>query len=430
MKKIFILIAIFVAAKVQAQISNTFYGLARKNTPNNEIFLATINPSTGVVTNISPTSLSPIVNLTGAALDPYNNNYHFIGYNQMKTINLSTGLETNSVVINNPIANSYFDNFRFNNSDSTLYGLARRYIYDSVTMTGYGEVYLSTINTTTGTISQISPNSIGQGFALAGSAIDPYQKIFYYSTGTNLVGVDMYTGLVYSNPPISIPAGGTTFDNFTYSCIDTALYGLIRSNYFSYEYDSLIMDTIQILDSTAIHLGRINPSTGVVTKISPTKLDQGGYTLNAGSTIDPSTMTYYYNNGYQLVGVSLLTGLKVSQQIINNTNGQFFELMRIQSNCYEAYKPIRQNAPASVTSSLKQNNIIIFPNPTTGMIELKNSNAVVKIEIFDMIGKLLLTQKINSMNQKVDVSKLQTGNYLLKAYSKSNQFDVSKFVKE
>lgn len=430
MKKIFILIAIFVAAKVQAQISNTFYGLARKNTPNNEIFLATINPSTGVVTNISPTSLSPIVNLTGAALDPYNNNYHFVGYNQMKTINLSTGLETNSVVINNPIANSYFDNFRFNNSDSTLYGLARRYIYDSVTMTGYGEVYLSTINTTTGTISQISPNSIGQGFALAGSAIDPYQKIFYYSTGTNLVGVDMYTGLVYSNPPISIPAGGTNFDNFTYSCIDTALYGLIRTNYFSYEYDSLIMDTIKTLDSTAIHLGRINPSTGVVTKISPTKLDQGGYTLNAGSTIDPSTMTYYYNNGYQLVGVSLLTGLKVSQQIINNTNGQFFELMRIQSNCYEAYKPIRQNAPASVTSSLKQNNIIIFPNPTTGMIELKNSNAVVKIEIFDMIGKLLLTQKINSMNQKVDVSKLQTGNYLLKAYSKSNQFDVSKFVKE
>lgn len=430
MKKIFILIAIFVAAKVQAQISNTFYGLARKNTPNNEIFLATINPSTGLVTNISPTSLSPIVNLTGAALDPYNNNYHFVGYNQMKTINLSTGLETNSVVINNPIANSYFDNFRFNNSDSTLYGLARRYIYDSVTMTGYGEVYLSTINTTTGTISQISPNSIGQGFALAGSAIDPYQKIFYYSTGTNLVGVDMYTGLIYSNPPISIPAGGTNFDNFTYSCIDTALYGLIRTNYFSYEYDSLIMDTIKTLDSTAIHLGRINPSTGVVSKISPTKLDQGGYTLNAGSTIDPSTMTYYYNNGYQLVGVSLLTGLKVSQQIINNTNGQFFELMRIQSNCYEAYKPIRQNAPASVASSLKQNNIIIFPNPTTGMIELKNSNAVVKIEIFDMVGKLLLTQKINSMNQKVDVSKLQMGNYLLKAYSKSNQFDVSKFVKE
>jgi len=430
MKKLLIFVATFMVAPAQAQISNTFYGLARKNTPNSEIFLATMNPSTGTVTNISPTSLSPIVNLTGAALDPYNNNYHFVGYNQMKTINLSTGLETNSVVINNPIANSYFDNFRFNNSDSTLYGLARRYIYDSVTMTGYGEVYLSTINTSTGTITQISPNSIGQGFALAGSAIDPYQKIFYYSTGANLVGVDMYTGLVYSNPPISILGGGNYFDNFTYSCVDTALYGLIRTNYFSYEYDSLIMDTIKTLDSTAIHLGRINPSTGVVTKISPTKLDQGGYTLNAGSTIDPSTMTYYYNNGYQLVGVSLVTGLKVSQQTINNTNGQFFELMRIQSNCYEAYKPIRQNSPASVSSSLKQNNILIFPNPTNGMIELKNNNTIVKVEIFDVVGKLCLTHNIQSTDQKIDVSNLQPGNYFLKAYSKSKELYLSKFVKE
>ena len=430
MKKLFIFVTIFIVAQSQAQISNTFYGLARKNTPNNEIFLATINPSTGTVTNISPTSLSPIVNLTGAALDPYNNNYHFIGYNQMKTINLSTGLETNSVIINNPIANSYFDNFRFNNSDSTLYGLARRYIYDSVTNTGYGEVFLSTINTTTGTIAQISPNSIGQGFALAGSAIDPYQKIFYYSTGANLVGVDMYTGLVYSNPPISIIGGGKYFDNFTYSCVDTALYGLIRTNYFSYAYDSLIMDTIQTLDSTAIHLGKINPSTGIVSKISPTKLDQGGYTLNAGSTIDPSTMTYYYNNGYQLVGVSLLTGLKVSQQTINNTNGQFFELMRIQSNCYEVNKPIRQNTPTSVTSSLLNNNIIIFPNPTSGIIELENHSNIIKVEIYDMVGKLVSINNFNSINHKIDVSRLQYGNYILKAYSKNNQYSISKFIKE
>lgn len=430
MKKLFIFVTIFIVAQSQAQISNTFYGLARKNTPTSEIFLATINPSTGVVTNISPTSLSPIINLTGAALDPYNNNYHFVGYNQIKTINLSTGLETNSVVINNPIANSNFDNFRFNNSDSTLYGLARRYIYDSVTNTGYGEVFLSTINTTTGTIAQISPNSIGQGFALAGSAIDPYQKIFYYSTGANLVGVDMYTGLVYSNPPISIIGGGKYFDNFTYSCVDTALYGLIRTNYFSYAYDSLIMDTIQTLDSTAIHLGKINPSTGVVSKISPTKLDQGGYTLNAGSTIDPSTMTYYYNNGYQLVGVSLLTGLKVSQQTINNTNGQFFELMRIQSNCYGANKPIRQNIPTSVTSSLKQNNISIFPNPTSGVIELENNSNVIKIEIFDIVGKCVLTHNFISINHKIDVSTLQKGNYILKAYSKNKQYSISKFIKE
>jgi hypothetical protein len=190
------------------------------------------------------------------------------------------------------------------------------------------------------------------------------------------------------------------------------------------------MDTIKTLDSTAIHLGKINPSTGFVSKISPTKLDQGGYTLNAGSTIDPSTMTYYYNNGYQLVGVSLLTGLKVSQQTINNSNGQFFELMRIQSNCYEVNKPIRQNTPSSVTSSLIKNNILIFPNPTSGTIELENHSNILKVEIYDMVGKLVSTNNFNSINHKIDVSRLQYGNYILKAYSKNNQYSISKFIKE
>jgi hypothetical protein len=44
MKKLLIFVATFMVAQAQAQISNTFYGLARKNTPNSEIFLATMNP--------------------------------------------------------------------------------------------------------------------------------------------------------------------------------------------------------------------------------------------------------------------------------------------------------------------------------------------------------------------------------------------------
>jgi hypothetical protein len=70
MKNLFIIIIALCSWQGYAQVSNTFYGLARKNTPANEIFLATVNPTTGVVTNVSPSSLSPIVNLTGAALDP------------------------------------------------------------------------------------------------------------------------------------------------------------------------------------------------------------------------------------------------------------------------------------------------------------------------------------------------------------------------
>jgi hypothetical protein len=71
-------------------------------------------------------------------------------------------------------------------------------------MTNTGAVFLAKLNTTNGIITEISPTSVGQGFALAGSAIDPYQMVFYYSTGSNLVGLDLYDGSIFSNAPISV----------------------------------------------------------------------------------------------------------------------------------------------------------------------------------------------------------------------------------
>jgi hypothetical protein len=429
MKRILFLGILILSTKLNAQVpNNTFYGLARKNSPNNEIFLATMNPTTGVATNISPLSLSPIVNLTGAALDPYRMNYHFIGYNEIKTINLTTGLQTNSKLLNNPIANSYFDNFRFNNSDSTLYGLARRYIYDTITMVGTGELYLSSIDPSTGTISQISSTSIGQGYALAGSAIDPYQMVYYFSTGANIVGLDMYNGSIYSNMPIQINGGGKYFDNFTYSCADTGLYGLIRTNYFSYMYDSTLMDSIQILDSTSIHLGKINSATGLVTTISPYSIAQGGYTLNAGSTIDPSTMIFYYNNGYELVGVSLNTGLIVTKQPITNTNGQFFELMRIQSNCFEATTPTRLNSTTGITKIQSDFSVNINPNPVTDLLTIEALTTIDKIEIINTIGQTLLEIKNNTNKIQVNMINMPVGIYFVKCFSK-DKLSISKVVK-
>lgn len=428
MQKTILILVLILSQYSYAQTSNTFYGLARKNTPNDEIFLAKVNPGTGVVTNISPASLSPIVNLTGAALDPYNNNYHFIGYNEIKTISLSSGLETNSVVINNPIASSYFDNFRFNNSDSTLYGLARRYLYDSVTMTGYGEVFLATINTSTGTITQISPNSVGQGYALAGSAIDPYQKVFYYSTGYTLMGLDMYNGTIYSNPTIQVPVNNY-FDNFTYSCADTSLYGILRTNYMDTivsPFDSTLM--IEVLDSATIRLAKIDPNSGIVTVISPYSIAQGGYSLNSGSTIDPSTMTYYYNNGSELIGVSLNTGLIVSQQLLTNVNGQFFELMRIESNCYTAKQPIRLNSPNSVSSIQNAAFIDVYPNPTSNQIKVRCNVAIQTIEVQDLFGNMIMSDTPESKSTELQVSNYPHGIYLIKCYA-GNQILMTKFTK-
>jgi hypothetical protein len=52
-----------------------FYGMARKSIQPYEIDLATVNPSIGTVSTISPNSMSLVINFTGASLDSYNNDY-------------------------------------------------------------------------------------------------------------------------------------------------------------------------------------------------------------------------------------------------------------------------------------------------------------------------------------------------------------------
>jgi hypothetical protein len=50
-----------------AQLGSTMFGLAR-NSPSG-VFLATMDPTTGIATNLSQTSISSSINLTGAAGD-------------------------------------------------------------------------------------------------------------------------------------------------------------------------------------------------------------------------------------------------------------------------------------------------------------------------------------------------------------------------
>ena len=427
MNKFLIIILTMCTIPSYAQVANQFYGLTRKN---GEVFLAKVNPSTGTVSNISTKSLSQLVNLTGAALNPYANTYHFLGFNEIKTVDLDTGLEISTAKINNPTAStSYFDNFRFNNSDSTLYGLARKSSFNPVTNKTDGEIYLSTINTTTGTITQISPTSVGEGYTLAGSAIDPYLKVYYYSMGLNFIGLDMYNGSIYSSKPIKI-TNGIAFDNYTYSCADRTIYGLIRQSHFDSVYNPVLMTWKITLDSTTVHLGKIDPTSGIVTTVSPYSISKGGYALNAGSTIDPSTMTYYYNNGDQLVGVSLLTGLIVSQPQLNNVNGsKYFDLMRIQSNCIEAINPLRlKNGTTSVKSDVIQSKLNIYPNPANNRVQISCSFTMKKVEIFNLIGEKISEQITNSNDVEISLLDINSGSYYVKCTGINNETVTQKLL--
>ena len=392
------------------------YGLARTTNPA-AVYIATMDPVTGIATNIGQTSVSSSINLTGAALNPYNNRFCFFGDNGLKSVDLSTGQVTNTATINNPNGTGYFDLFRFNTSDSLMYGLSRRNITNPQTGQVTGAMYLATINEITGTITEISPSSIGQSFAYSGSAIDPHQMVFYYSNGSELVGLDMYTGGIFSNPTLTFPNGGQNFDNFTYSCSDTTMYGLVRSNYYTPVYNPITGITTQVFDSAAVHLGKVNAMTGEVTKIGTQSIGVSSFSVNGSSTIDPVNLIYYFisgsGTGLTIYGVSLQTGLVVSQGTISNTGALYFDMMRIQSDCYESY-PTRFNPSVNIEETVTNTqNVNVYPNPFSNQITVSSETGLQKIELFHANGQVIENTSVSGKEFTLETSQLMNGVYFL-----------------
>jgi len=445
MKQILILLICFLihfganAQKLYGIVRKNFYTLVTNPldstfTPferydSSTIRLGELNTASGLVSNISQYQFNMALNLTGAALNPFDNSFVFVGGNKLHTFELSNGQLVNSAEITNGMGSSYFDNFRFCHADSNMYGLARRVLYDPITATYTGEVYLAQIDTKSGAIKQISSNSIAPGYALAGSAIDPYQMVYYFSTGQYLLGLDLYTGNVFSKSEINIPGGGI-FDNFTYSCADNNLYGLVRKNYFSYYPDPFNpTDSFAQFDSSVVKLATIDANTGNVNIRSPYAVSKGGYSLNAGSAIDPQSMIFYFNPGNSIVGVSLVSGLKTSEQSLSFENGDYFDLMRNFENCRTAYAKRKSSAQTSVKEALLPSlNVTLYPNPASTFTQISSEYNLVQIQLFDGNGKLVMTQLPNSKNVNISLSHLPQGLYFLKVTTDQGSTAMKKLI--
>ena len=67
----------------------------------------------------------------------------------------------------------------------------------------------------------------------------------------------------------------------------------------------------------------------------------------------------------------------------------------------------------------------VNPNPTNDILNLKNSQNIDNVIVFDLLGKEVLTQKINATDSQIDISTLSSGMYLIKVKAGEN----SKIIK-
>ena len=69
------------------------------------------------------------------------------------------------------------------------------------------------------------------------------------------------------------------------------------------------------------------------------------------------------------------------------------------------------------------NSIIIYPNPTNGLINIELYSLDCKILLFSVDGKLLLEKNAISKNESIDLSTFDSGIYIIRIISDTKTFE-------
>jgi len=387
----FLIIAVSLPLLSFGQLGSTMYGLYRPMSPVS-VSLIEIDPTPGVMTPVGNQVLSTTINTTGVSLNPYELSYSYQDDNSWISLSVLDGSVLSDVTVNLPSTTGDFNNFRFNTADSVMYGLYSQVIYDPMTGQYDGDMRLASCDLSTGLVSLISASSVATSYTMAGAVIDPHLMVYYLISEGKLMGLDLYNGSIFTQPIITIPSGGSSFDNFAYNCGDTTMYGLIMENGVK-------------------SLGKINAATGIVTPL-PTLLNLPNYIMNA-ATIDPLTGVYYFetmsNTGVVLMGLSLLDGSIVSS--IEIPNGAFFDMFRIENDCFEAF-PTRLN-PAANLSTQHETPLQFGPNPFTSFINITLKDKPSEVKLFNALSQVFQVTWDFTTELHVEFPQLEKGFYWL-----------------
>ncbi|MCX6171796.1 MAG: T9SS type A sorting domain-containing protein [Flavobacterium sp.] len=93
----------------------------------------------------------------------------------------------------------------------------------------------------------------------------------------------------------------------------------------------------------------------------------------------------------------------------------------------DTYLPITVN-PALGLNQSQKDHFVYYPNPVNNVVNFENNNPILKITLFNLLGQRVEEKEINSLSGQLDMSKLPTGNYLLRIKTENGESTV-KLVK-
>ncbi len=81
------------------------------------------------------------------------------------------------------------------------------------------------------------------------------------------------------------------------------------------------------------------------------------------------------------------------------------------------------------TVELNDTQFTAYPNPVKDQLTLTSSEAIESIQLFNLVGQEVISQKINAASAQIDMSHLPSGTYLVRAYA-NGQLKTIKVIKQ
>lgn len=131
-------------------------------------------------------------------------------------------------------------------------------------------------------------------------------------------------------------------------------------------------------------------------------------TFNAGDTLANLTVT-----GSNLQWYSAASGgspLPLNTTLVSGTT---YYVSQTVNGCESSRIAITVTQNLS-NESFVLNGFIIYPNPTSSILNFKSLVAVEKIAIYNMLGQLVQQEKVNALDGAINIEKLAQGTYLVK----------------
>lgn len=154
-------------------------------------------------------------------------------------------------------------------------------------------------------------------------------------------------------------------------------------------------------------------------------------TMSCEAQTQPELVAYYkLNQGFDAISNTSETTATDSSGNGNNGTLTNFALMGVTSNWAAGSSITTGNTCATLSSSDFETNtaVTIYPNPSNGIFNIESQENM-SIEVYDIIGKLILSQKLSVGTNSFDISNFNTGVYLLKVTNDNGNIQTHKLIK-